>query len=566
LKTKFIFPFLFFVFCTANLFAQASDWQWARSSASGDTIGSGWNRSVCSDAAGNIYVTGYFYNSTITFGSTTFTNTSDSGYTADIYLVKYDANGNVLWAKNATGPGEDVSTSVCTDDSGNVFIGGWFTGALIVGSVVLPNAGGVDLFIAKFDGNGNVIWAKRDGGPYDDWAFSVNADASGNLFVTGIFSSPTISFGSTILTNADPSGHTNDIFIAKYNSNGNALWAKRAGGIDDDQCNSVSTDANGNAFITGCFRSLTITFGATTLTNWANSNNYNLFIAKYDASGNEIWAKSAITAFNGESEGKSVSTDASGNIFLTGKFFSPTIIFDADTLITIGNVDAFIVKYDTNGNVIWAKSGGGISYDEGLSISVGSGGNVFVVGSYISDTIAFDSTILTKPVGIYDPLFLLKYDTNGNLLCASALAAQGDFYSVAADLFGNAYAVGTFVINPFIVGSDSLTLVGWGDAFVAKYNCGNVETVNEFNNEEPISIFPNPSNGIFILKWDMGQWASDKGKNCEIEIYNSLGEIIYGSKINSSSSTIDLSNEASGIYFVNVKAGEKSFTQKIIIE
>ena len=192
----------------------------------------------------------------------------------------------------------------------------------------------------------NCLWAKSAGGTDVDYGRSVTTDASGNVYVMGYFYSPTITFGTTTLTNAGTTGYS-DMFIAKYDAAGNVLWAKSAVGIDSDRGYSVTTDASGNVYVTGSFDSPTITFGTTTLTNAGTTGYSDMFIAKYDAAGNVLWAKSeGSTSYD---EGYSVATDASGNVYVMGYFYSPTITFGTTTLTNAGSVDMFIAKYDGTG-------------------------------------------------------------------------------------------------------------------------------------------------------------------------------------------------------------------------
>jgi hypothetical protein len=132
-----------------------------------------------------------------------------------------------LWAKSGNGStwsAQDFTNSVSTDVNGNVFATGQYYGSSITfGSITLIGAGGLDAFIIKYDANGNVLWAKSVGGIADDYGFSVSTDANGNVFVAGLFESPTITFGSIVLTNT--SSANDDMFIVKYDSNGNVLWA-----------------------------------------------------------------------------------------------------------------------------------------------------------------------------------------------------------------------------------------------------------------------------------------------------------------------------------------------------
>ena len=188
------------------------------------------------------------------------------------------------------------------------------------------------------------------------------------------------------------------LILSGVNANAQALnwqWAKSAGGTTLDAGYSISTDAGGNVLVTGSFFADSITFGSTTLIN-AGGGNADIFVVKYDASGNALWAKSA-GGTSSDDEGLGISTDASGNVLVTGFFSSPTITFGSTTLTNAGSRDIFVVKYDASGNALWAKSAGGTSSDDrGFAISTDASGNVLVTGSFQSSSITFGSTTLTN--------------------------------------------------------------------------------------------------------------------------------------------------------------------------
>ncbi len=348
-------------------------------------------------------------------------------------------------------------------------------------------------------------WAKGGGGTTYDKANSLSTDAAGNLFVTGSFRSPIITFVTIILTNTDTSGNTDDIFIAKYAENGNVLWAKGAGGGSYDVGYSISADKFGNIFITGSFYSTTITFGSTTLIN-SNTNGYS-------------------------------------------KQF-------------------FIAKYDANGDALWAKSNGGTSEDAGYSVCSDEIGNAFVTGYFSPNysTITFDSITLTAPQGNCNygcfPFFIVKYDANGNVLCASALSSSDFNTDVSTDRFGNAYVGGEFHSNPFIIGTDTLPLTGVGNIFVAKYTCNNnTVATNELSNEESISVFPNPSSGIFTIN------LKNKTVATKICVYDVMGNCLLNKDCRGKGSpTIDLSILPKEIYFMKIVFDGKSVMKKIVLQ
>jgi len=403
--------------------------------------------SVTTDASGNVYVTGYFSSPTITFGSTTLTNVG-AGFN-DFFIAKYDAAGTVLWAKSAGGDVYDYGQSVTTDASGNVYVTGTFTSPTIIfGTTTLsptPSSGGI--FIAKYDAAGTVLWAKSASGYGEEYGQSVATDASGNVYVTGAFQG-SITFGTTILTNAGDI----DIFIVKYDAAGTVLWAKRAGGTFNDSGNSVATDASGSLYVTGYYFGNTITFGTTTLTQTGNSMyGEDIFIVKYDAAGTVLWAKSADGG--GNENGNSVSTDASGNVYITGYFESDTITFGTTALTNAGYGDIFIAKYDAAGDVLWAKSAGGTNYDSGNSVTTDVSGNVFVTGYFSSPTIALGTTIITN-AGSSD-IFIAKYSNPPHVNFGSDTAQCGGTVTLDAGNSGSSYLWSTGATTQTIIVSVS---------------------------------------------------------------------------------------------------------------
>jgi len=372
-------------FLSIYSYAQAPDWLWAKS-AIGTSDDYGY--SVAADASGNSYLAGSFVSSTLTFGTTDLTNAG--GY--DIYLVRYDAGGNMIWAKSFGDVGNEEAYSVTVDGSGNIYLTGYFTSSSIIfGSDTLTNAGSSDIFLAKFDAGGNVLWAKSFGGTDEDYSESVAIDSSGNIFVTGYFKSPTISFGSYTLTNAGSS----DIFLAKYDVAGNVLWAKRVGGVKWEAGRSVAVDVSGNIFMTGYFESSSIDFGAYTLTNAGGSD---IFIAKYDADGNVLWAHSAGGTYY--DYGYSVAVDVPGNCYVTGQYASATLTFGTYILTNEGSDDIFLVKYDASGNVLWATSAGGNDFDQGMDVAVDRSGHPYIAGAYVSTSITIGPSTLTNTGGM----------------------------------------------------------------------------------------------------------------------------------------------------------------------
>jgi len=449
--------FLVFVFCFSFLFSfcQTYDWVWARS---GQGFGEGW--CMTTDNFENVFIAGY-HGGPITFGSYTI-----PGNNHGTYLVKYDANGNVKWAKGNTSHNINYwaeGNGVCTDVWGNCYLTGYFTDTISFDSFSLYSTTGGSLFLVKYDSSGNVLWARSAVGGGN--GLGVATDVWGNVYVTGGFGA-SVSFGSHTIS----SGGSVDIFLAKYDSSGNALWAKSAGGTGGDEALSVATDSLGNAYVTGEFSSPIIYFGTHTL---SYIHNYlTMFLAKYDSSGNVLWARKASAT-----TGNSVATDGSANIYVTG-YFGDTCIFGYDTLISPGINEAYLFKYDSSGNSVWAKNVSGPSL--GYCVAANRYGKVSVSGRFdlpIS-ILAFDTITLQVPLNSGDAMFVAGYDSSGSILFAKGLASGADDQNaVAVSPLGCTFISGDFEISPFIIGNDALNRSGSESPFVAKL-CSSGITAN----------------------------------------------------------------------------------------
>jgi hypothetical protein len=523
-----------------NVFSQAPNWLWANQVGASGLEGAG---GAAVDGSGNCYITGRFFSPSITIGSTTLTE-------GDMYLVKYDVSGNVIWVTGAGGTGSADGASIAVDASGNIYVAGSFSGStLIFDTDTLTNAtpGGPEIYIAKFDASGNALWAEHAGGTGTDAARSIAVDGSGNSYITGSFNSMTgITFGSTTLTNAGQE----DMFIAKFDAAGNALWAKSAGGSGSDIGSSICVDGSGNCYITGGFQSTSITFGSTTLT----TADGNLFVVKYNSSGTVQWASGGIAG------PQDIAVDGSGNTYICGNF-SGSATFGSTTLTGAGNTDMFIAKYNSSGSAVWATGAGGTSYEAFNSIWVDGSGNIYVNGYFQSLSITLGSTTLTA-VGSSD-VFVAKYSSAGNVLWAKGGGGTGTdlVYSLAVDGSGTSYSLGVYLNSSTVFGSTTLPNAGSYDVFIAKLS--GVVGVHELNEDENnIFLFPNPATSEITVQSGKHALSEVEGfKVQSVEVFDMVGQrmiedLTLNPSPNGEELRVDVSSLASGIYFVKVR-GEK---------
>jgi hypothetical protein len=404
-------------------------------SASAGGSGSENATAITLDASGNIYITGFFTNSSPVFGTFTLTNPTAS---KDVFVVKYNSTGTVMWAKNFGGTADDFPYSITTDASGNVYVAGYFgSPGITIGTTTLTNTGVEDMFLAKYDAGGNAQWARSSNGDHAEGARSVKTDASGNVYVTGYFYSKKPVFGTDTLYNMsitnppafDPDGV--DMFLVKYNSSGSVVWAKRAGGAEHEYGYALAIDGTA-VYVGGYFSSSSFLFGSTTINNTGNGTN--IFLAKYDQNGNVAWANGAGGTVNEYLH--SVVTDGTGNVYISGQFNSSNMAFGTATLSLAGNMDAFLAKYNSAGVIQTAIGIGGTDHENAMSLT-SDGTDIYAAGYYRSSALSFSSTTITNTGGF--------------------------------------------------------------DMYLAKLNMTSVGVTTVSRNEDQINIYPNPSEGKFFI-------------------------------------------------------------------
>jgi hypothetical protein len=367
--------------------------QWARRAG---TPRSDQGRAIAVDAQGNVYVTGTF-SGFIGFGPFTLsagTSPSSSLILSDMFVVKYNTNGEVQWAKSAGSTGIDVGAGIDVDSDGNVFVIGYFYETVTFGSLSLTSTMVSDAFIAKYNTSGDVQWAKKIGGGGFDYGQAIEVDTDGGVYVAGTFEG-TISIGGQ---NLNSKGFT-DIFLAKFNKDGNALWALGAGGVIDDYVTAITVAENGNVSITGSFQK-SASFEGATLTSNGDSD---LFVASYNPSGALQWVRGAGGIRSDASHDVIAGKD--GNIYIAGTF-RESLTLGTQTFTTNSSTDILLLKFNKNGALLWAKQDGGPSFDNVTGLALNPAGGLYAAGYFQANT-TLGGVSLTS-AGIND-VFVVKY-------------------------------------------------------------------------------------------------------------------------------------------------------------
>ena len=306
------------------------------------------------DHSGNIYMSGYFWGSADLNPGAGAYNPHTSVGGEDIFVVKLNNNGDLIWVKTMGGPAVigtyyDRVEDIEVDQDGNVYLVGYFDGTTDFdpGAAVLniTAVGDEDVFIVKLDENGQLLWAKTMGGNSPDRGSSLAVDDMGNVYTTGYFGN-VADFDPDTTTYSIVSPGNPTLFLSKLDSGGNFVWAKSLLAHGRDAGNHIAIDSTGNLCLTGYFEN-TVDFdlGAGVYNLSSTPHRYNIFVAKYDTSSSLIWAK-AMVGDGGFSQGYSTALDEMGNVFVSGAFGSRTD-FDPDTgsfYISPVSKDIFILK------------------------------------------------------------------------------------------------------------------------------------------------------------------------------------------------------------------------------
>ncbi len=390
---------------------------------------------------------------------------------------------SLVWEKQGVGNCGKAYACAVTPDGG-VLITGYFQTSVLFGAgeaheTTLTAVGGSDYYLARFDANGALQWAKSAGSTGNDSGYSTAVLPDGGVLATGCFSD-TIRFGigeaheTTLLTTG-----SNDYFLACYEADGTLRWVKRIAGAY-----SVVALPDGGWVVTGFFNG-TATYGAgeanqTTLTS-SGAGDWDIFLARYNAAGLLQWAKRA-GGTGSDCPGHLPAITPDGGILLTGGFQGTAVFGEGDahatTLTSVGPCNIFLARYDANGSLLWAKSAGGSVRDYGLYAAALPDGGAIITGTFQNTAIfgagEVHETTLTSAGG--GDVFIARYSANGALQWAKGMGgpgADGD-QGVTALPDGGALLAGDFqgtaVFGKGEAHETPLTSVGDWDRFFARFD------------------------------------------------------------------------------------------------
>lgn len=416
MNKNILFQLVVFSVISSFSMAQTPSLNWVNQTGASNAVAA---MDIESDASGNTYVTGFFSGTIDLDPGPGVVNIQTVG-SSDIYLAKYDPQGQLIWGRAFGSSGADEGLHI--DVTGNsVVICGFFLTFVEFDSIhpagFLNSFGDFDAFMAKFDTSGSFVWAKQVGGFAGiEEARSVCQDQLGNVYVTGFFTGQADMDPSNVSL-LIPSIGGQDVWIMKLDQNGQLVWVKTLGGVSADQANEIVLDGYGHVLVGGSFRAtVDMNPGAGTV-NKISAGSDDAFVLKLDTSGQYVWS----AAFGGIGTDimNSVATDFNGNMILAGFF---QITMDADPgsgsflISTSGNVGGFVLKLDSAGTFMFANVFGGTNNNSPRQVKVHPNGHILVAGSF-SGTCDFDPSVavFNKSSQGSDDAYCLRLDENGSL-------------------------------------------------------------------------------------------------------------------------------------------------------
>jgi hypothetical protein len=311
----------------------------------------------------------------------------------DLYIAAFDKDGNADWLWTAGGIDSDGVNAIAATPDGGWVIGGSYTTALEVAvgtsKQTIKSKGGTDALLIKLAATGDTEWVKSFGGKYDDTIMHVGVDANSNVFVQGIFKDKADWGGKEPLVAGG--GSDNDVVLAKFDTNGEYVWAQRFGNAFNDVAGGLAVDASGQITIAGSFENKgTISFGPGD--EHKSAGEADIYVARFANDGKLVWART----YGGErvDVANDVAVDSAGNAVVTG-WFEGTVELGGTAVSTNGgnNKDVFVLKLDAKGAMVWARTFGDHDHDQGRAVAIDDKGDVYVSGLY-----RFSLSLLSPPV------------------------------------------------------------------------------------------------------------------------------------------------------------------------
>lgn len=505
------------------------------------------------DDTGNLYQTGYLSgtcNVAIDGGSAK-TLTQNGGAT-DLFLIKYNSSGKLIWAKNIGGTGSDFSARICLDRNNNILVNGTFSESMMIDSSnqasKVTSQGYGDIFLLKLKNNGDFIWIKTWGNDGDDQAYGMDVSSQNNIVILG---------NHNFDIDLDP-GPSNRIvsgvqarnsFMVVLDQNGNYQWSKHLAASKDNHLIYARFDQNDNLYVVGSYsNNCKLNFNNPNDSSAARGLSASM-VLKFDPTGKQVWYKT-IDGSQTE-EVRRIDFNPKNELIIAGRFNGSIIWSAKDSFISKGNDDLFIALCNSDGQTIWNKQIGSMKLDRLVTIAVDQSSNVWTVGSYgeSCDLNPGPQIFNLGFAGISDG-FVSKLNYLGEFVGAISISSSRDDIVTTINTLKNGVVfcgiMGDSVKFKLANSTHALkSKNGNSQSFIVQVNETALNT-NSVYEQTTLNIYPNPFNNLISINDRLVK---------EIELFDFNGKLIgtYSPDKNVDIWTIDTSKLPNSLYILKIK-------------
>jgi hypothetical protein len=348
----------------------------------------------------------------------------------DIFILKLDQSGDLIWAGSIGGYEEEGLEGLSLGISGGIYLTGNFEGTIDIDpspdSLYKTSAGSDDFFVMNIDTDGNLSWAHTFGSRWNDFAEWITIDQYGNVYVTGWLYIDEVDYDPGIGEFLLKSNGLYDVFILKLDAEGNFLWAQNIGGIGYEEGRLITVDKRGNIYISGDFYGTGEFDPGPNVYELTSVGDADIFIEKLDSNGQFQWVVSignAETNFPSE-----LIVNDKGNIYLASSF-TDSIDLDPGPGIKYhyakGRRDIAVIQLDTIGSLKWSIAYGGVESESLSQMLIGNDQHLFLTGVF-QDSVDFDAS--PSEQYLFSPgqdIYILELDSMGNFVNVDAIGGEG---------------------------------------------------------------------------------------------------------------------------------------------
>lgn len=497
------------------------------------------------DSEGNVYVGGAFISPTMTIGPYTLNNTSTQGY--QVFIAKYNVSGEVVWARTYVHLYYSSLRSMKIDSNDNLLITGDYEDSVTFDNITLTNLNHISTYLAKILPNGVVSWALGIGGPSFASQLIIPFDIASDINGNVYLAGRYTNVPLAVNENITlPTNGPTNYFIVKFNQFGTLQWARNGYMAGNLQWTLGIFISVDNAENVFVTGSFTGTlmFGNTSVSTSTPSS---IFLLKYNSFGQVFYLKK----YGNSGHPNDIELDSNNNIYITGVYYGSTT-FGTILLGNSGYSDGFLTKFTSIGNVVWAKKFGGFYHDHGNEITI-NGDNLYLVGEFNSPTLTLDSFTLTNGI-IAEQFgtengFIAKYDLNGGAIAATSAINTGTNNMNSISSYNNFIYTSGYFTNNFTLGTVTLSSTV-KTFYVAKLNTQTLGLASYSSNF--VSIYPNPVKDILNINLI-------ENKPFNYKITDMIGrKIMEGITINN----INIAHLNAGTYVLSVQERSVKFVKE----